>query len=500
MKEEELKNLEKKLWEAADKMRGAVPVSSYKFIVLGLIFLKYISDSFEEKYQELIEEGYGLEEDRDAYVADNIFYVPAKARWEYLNVHSKDSNIGQIIDEALEEIEIENPSLKGVLIKQYNSPDYKNVNLGELIDIFTNIKIGSKEAQDKDLLGRIYEYFLGQFASNELQKGGEFYTPACLVRTMVEMIEPYEGRVYDPCCGSGGMFVQSLKFIQRHQGNVNNLSIYGQEKNPTTWKLAKMNLAIRSIDGNLGKFADDTFQNDLHKDLKADFILANPPFNISDWGQEKLSDDPRWKYGIPPKGNANYAWLEHMISKLSVNGKAAVILANGALSSDTSGEGEIRKNILEADLVDCILAMPSNLFYTVTIPCSIWILNRNKKQKGKTLFIDARNLGKMVTRKLRELDENDIAKIADTYHNYQNNENYEDVPGFCKVALMDEIKENNYVLTPGRYVGVEEEEDDGIPFEEKMKTLTTELGKQFEESHKLEDEIRKNLEAIGYGM
>lgn len=500
MKEEELKDLEKKLWEAADKMRGAVPVSSYKFIVLGLIFLKYISDSFEEKYQELVEEGYGLEEDRDSYAAENIFYVPAKARWEYLNAHSKDGNIGQIIDEALEEIEKENPSLKGILVKEYNSPNYRNVNLGELIDIFTNVKIGSKEAQDKDLLGRIYEYFLGQFASNELQKGGEFYTPACLVRTMVEMIEPFEGRVYDPCCGSGGMFVQSLKFIQRHQGNVNNLSIYGQEKNPTTWKLAKMNLAIRSINGNLGKFADDTFQNDLHKDLKADFILANPPFNISDWGQEKLLDDPRWKYGIPPKGNANYAWLEHMISKLSINGKAAVILANGALSSEASGEGEIRKNILEADLVDCILAMPSNLFYTVTIPCSIWILNRNKKQKGKTLFIDARNLGKMVTRKLRELDENDIAKIADTYHNYQNNEKYEDIPGFCKVATIDEIKENNYVLTPGRYVGTEEQEDDEIPFEEKMKTLTSELKVQFEESHKLEDEIKKNLEAIWYGI
>ena len=500
MKEEELKNLEKKLWEAADKMRGAVPVSSYKFIVLGLIFLKYISDSFEEKHQKLVEEGYGLEEDRDAYTAENIFYVPQKARWKYLNLHSKDSNIGQIIDEALEEIEKENSSLKGVLIKQYNSPDYKNVNLGELIDIFTNIKIGSKEAQDKDLLGRIYEYFLGQFASNELQKGGEFYTPACLVRTMVEMIEPFGGRVYDPCCGSGGMFVQSLKFIQRHQENVNNLSIYGQEKNPTTWKLAKMNLAIRSIDGNLGKFADDTFQNDLHKNLKADFILANPPFNISDWGQEKLSDDPRWEYGIPPKGNANYAWLEHIISKLSAKGKAAVILANGALSSDTSGEGEIRKNILEADLVDCILAMPSNLFYTVTIPCSVWVLNRNKKQKGKTLFIDARNLGEMVTRKLRELDENDIAKIADTYHNYQNNENYKDISGFCKVATIDEIKENNYVFTPGRYVGVEEEENDGILFEEKMKMLTMELKKQFEESHKLEEEIKKNLEAIGYGI
>ena len=499
MKEEDLKELEKKLWEAADKMRGAVPVADYKFIVLGLIFLKYISDSFEEKYQEALEEGYGLEEDRDTYIGSNVFYVPTKARWEYLNTHSKDANVGQIIDEALEAIEKENPSLKGVLMKQYNSLDYKNVNLGELIDIFTNIKIGSKEAQDKDLLGRIYEYFLGQFASNELQKGGEFYTPACLVRTMVEMIEPYQGRVYDPACGSGGMFVQSLKFIKRHQGNINNLAIYGQEKNPTTWKLARMNLAIRSINGNLGKFADDTFHNDLHKDLKADFVLANPPFNISDWGQEKLVDNYRWKYGTPPKGNANYAWLQHMISKLSINGKAAIILANGSLSAGGQEE-EIRKKIVDDDLVDCILAMPSNLFYTVTIPCSIWILNRKKKQEGKTLFIDARNLGTMVTRKLRELDENDIQKIANTYHNYQNDENYEDIPGFCKASTLDEIKENNYVLTPGRYVGVEEQEDDGIPFEEKMTTITTELKQQFEESHKLEDEIRKNLEAIGYEM
>ena len=299
--------------------------------------------------------------------------------------------------------------------------------------------------------------------------------------------------------GSGGMFVQSLKFIQRHQGNINNLSIYGQEKNPTTWKLAKMNLAIRSIDGNLGKFADDTFHNDLHKDLKADFVLANPPFNISDWGQEKLVDDARWKYGIPPKGNANFAWVEHMVSKLSMNGKAAIILANGSLSAGGQEE-EIRRNLIEADLVDCILSMPSNLFYTVTIPCSIWILNRNKKQKGKTLFIDARNLGTMVTRKLRELNEDDIAKIAGTYHNYQNNENYEDIAGFCKASTIEDIKENNYVLTPGRYVGTEKAEEDDIPFEEKMKIITTELKAQFEESHKLEEEIRKNLEAIGYGI
>ncbi len=498
--EEELQELEKKLYAAADKMRGAVPVSSYKFIILGLIFLKYISDAFEERYRQLVENGDGMEEDRDSYTMDNIFYVPAKARWEYLNAHSKDANIGQYIDEALDEIEKENTSLKGVLIKEYNSPDYRNVNLGELIDLFTNIKIGSKEAQDKDILGRIYEYFLGEFAAKELQKGGEFYTPACLVRTMVEMIEPYKGRIYDPCCGSGGMFVQSTKFIERHQGKVQDLAIYGQEKNPTTWKLAKMNLAIRSLNGDIGKFADDTFQNDLHKGLKADFILANPPFNISDWGQEKLLQDPRWKYGIPPKGNANMAWVEHMIDKLSINGKAAIILANGALSSDTSGEGEIRKNILEADLVDCILAMPSNLFYTVTIPCSIWIINRNKKQIGKTLFIDAREMGNMVTRKLRELSDEDINKISSTYHNFINNVNYEDIAGFCKVADISEIKENNYVLTPGRYVGTKEVEDDGIPFEEKMKDLTSKLAEQMQESTKLDEEIKKVLGAIGYGI
>jgi len=498
MREEDLKDLEKKLWESADKMRGAVPVSSYKFIILGLIFLKYISDSFEEKYQELVEQGYGLEEDRDAYLADNVFYVPQKARWEYLNVHSKDANIGQIIDEALEEIEKENPSLKGVLIKQYNSPDYKNVNLGELIDIFTNIKIGSKQAQDKDILGRIYEYFLGQFASNELQKGGEFYTPACLVRTMVEILEPYQGRIYDPACGSGGMFVQSIKFIQRHNGSARNLTIYGQEKNPTTWKLAKMNLAIRGINNDgLGKFADDTFHNDLHKDLKADFVLANPPFNISDWGQEKLVDDLRWKYGIPPKGNANFAWVQHMVSKLSINGKAAIILANGSLSAGGQEE-EIRKNLIEADLVDCILSMPSNLFYTVTIPCSIWILNRNKKQEGKTLFIDARNLGTMVTRKLRELDENDIIKVSNTYHKFQNDDSYEDVPGYCRAATIEEIKENNYVLTPGRYVGTEEKKDDGIPFEDKMKMLTKELSKQMLQANQIDEEIKKMLKGIGY--
>ena len=498
----DMQEIEKTLWAAADKMIGGLSVTNYKFVVLGLIFLKYISDTFEEKYNDLVKEGYGLEEDRDAYMEDNIFFVPEKSRWSYIVKHSKDYNIGEILDNALDLIEKENPSLKGVLFKIYNSPDFRNVNLGEIIDLFTNLKLGTKDASEKDMLGRVYEYFLGQFASKDGQKGGEFYTPACIVRTMVEMIEPYEGRVYDPACGSGGMFVQSLKFIERHQGNVRNLSIFGQEKNPTTWKLAKMNLAIRSIDGDLGKFAADTFHEDLHKDLKADFILANPPFNISDWGQEKLVDDYRWKYGIPPKGNANYAWLQHMISKLSANGKAAIVLANGSLAGGQ--EAEIRKNIIEADLVDCIIAMPSNLFYTVTIPCSVWIINRNKKQKGHTLFINATNMGTMVTRKLRELleDDNhhDISTIANTYHNYQNDVNYEDKLGFCKKATLDEIKTNDYVLTPGRYVGVKNNLDEEIPFDEKMKKITSELNNQFKESHKLEEEIRIILKSIGYDI
>ena len=498
MTENELKQLEDRLWAAADKMRGAVSVSDYKFIVLGLIFLKYISDSFEERYKELVEEGYGLEEIKDSYTEKNIFYVPKNARWSYLEEHSKDDNIGEIIDDALTLIEKDNASLKNVLPKDYNSPTMRNVSLGELIDLFTNIKIGTKDAIQSDVLGRIYEYFLGQFAKNELQKGGEFYTPACLVRTMVECIEPYQGRVYDPACGSGGMFIQSLKFVQEHQGNVSNIGIFGQEKNPTTWRLAKMNLAIRSLNGDLGKYAADTFTEDLHKDLKADFILANPPFNL-EWDVDKVANDSRWRYGLAPKTNANYAWLQHMISKLSQNGKMACILANGSLSA-SGQEGEIRKKLIENDLVDCIISMPTNLFYTVTVPCSIWIISRNKKQKGKTLFINANNLGTMVTRRLRELSDDDIKQVASTYHKYQSDENFENIKGFCYCASIEEIKSNDYVLTPGRYVGVEEVEDDGVPFEEKMKNITSELSKQFEESHRLEEEIRKNLKAIGYDI
>lgn len=496
MNETELKKLEDRLWSAADKMRGAVSVSDYKFIVLGLIFLKYISDSFEERYKELVEEGYGLEEEKDSYTEKNIFYVPKNARWSYLEEHSKDDNIGEIIDDALTLIEKDNTSLKNVLPKDYNSPTMRNVNLGELIDLFTNIKVGTKDAIQSDVLGRIYEYFLGQFAKNELQKGGEFYTPACLVRTMVECIEPYQGRVYDPACGSGGMFIQSLKFVQEHQGNVNNIGIYGQEKNPTTWRLAKMNLAIRSLNGDLGKYAADTFTEDLHKDLKADFILANPPFNL-EWDVDKVAKDPRWIFGLAPKTNANYAWLQHMISKLSQNGKMACILANGSLSAGGQ-EGTIRKKMIESDLIDCIISMPTNLFYTVTVPCSIWIINRNKKQKNKTLFINANNLGTMVTRRLRELSENDIKKVANIYHQYQNDVNYDNIKGLCYSATLDEIISNDYVLTPGRYVGVEENLDDGIPFEEKMMELTSNLSKQFEESHRFEEKIKNNLKAIGF--
>lgn len=493
MNEQELKKLEDKLWAAADKMRGAVSVSDYKFIVLGLIFLKYISDSFEEKYKELIDEGAGLEEERDCYTAENIFYVPKNARWEYLVEHSKDSNIGEIIDDALTLIEKENSSLKNVLPKNYNSPTMRNVNLGELLDLFTNIKVGTKEAKEKDLLGRIYEYFLGQFAKNELQKGGEFYTPACLVRTMVECIEPFKGKVYDPACGSGGMFVQSMKFVEEHQGNIYNIGIYGQEKNPTTWRLAKMNLAIRSMYGDLGKYAADTFTEDLHKDLKADFILANPPFNL-EWEREKVENDPRWRYGLAPKNNANYAWLQHMISKLSQNGKMACILANGSLAAN-GAELDIRKKLIENDLVDCIIAMPTNLFYTVAVPCSIWIINRNKKQKGYTLFINVENMGKLVNRRLRELTDREILSIANIYHQYQNDDNYENKKGLCYKASIEEIIKNDYALTPSRYVG-NEMISNIETIDEEIKQLKEKIINEFEISHELENKIIDNLSNI----
>ena len=453
-----------------------------------------------EKYKELLEEDEEFAEDMDAYLAEGVFWVPEIARWDYIAKHSKQVEIGQIVDSALDAIEKENDSLRGVLPKNYSRPELDKRILGEIIDLFTNINVGGKEGKEKDILGRVYEYFLGKFAANEGKGGGEFYTPKSIVALMVEMIQPFKGYVYDPACGSGGMFVQSLKFVEEHSGSTFDISVYGQESNPTTWKLAKMNLAIRGIENNLGSKNADTFHEDLHKNLKADYILANPPFNQSDWGQPLLVDDARWKWGTPPQGNANYGWIEHMLDKLSQKGKAGVVLANGSLSSNTSGEGEIRRKILEDDLVDCIVALPDKLFYTTGIPVCIWFFNRDKKHKGQTLFIDARKMGDMVNRRLRELSDEDIKKIANTYIAWQNEDGYEDVQGYCKVASIDEIKEHDYILTPGRYVGIEEVEDDGEPFEEKMERLTNTLANQFKKSRELEDEIRKQLGGIGYKL
>lgn len=493
---------EDKLWLAADKLRGSMDASEYKHVVLGLIFLKYVSDSFSEKYNQLVKEDEGFEEDKDEYLAENIFWVPLEARWSEISAYATSVDIGKKIDTAMELIEKDNPSLKGVLTKNYLRPELDKTRLGELVTLFTNLDIGSDIAKEKDMLGRVYEYFLSKFASAEGKLGGEFYTPSCVVRTLVEIIEPYSGRVYDPCCGSGGMFCQSAKFINEHQGNINNISVYGQESNPTTWKLAKMNLALRQIEADLGTHNADTFHEDVHKTLKANYILANPPFNISDWGGEKIQEDIRWKYGVPPTGNANYAWLQHMVHHLAPNGVMGSVLANGSLSSNTSNEGVIRTAMVNDDIVDCIVAMPGQLFYSTGIPVSLWILRKDKKEniKGKVLFIDARNLGHMVDRRVKELDEEDIKKIANTYHNWRNDNSYEDIQGFCKSTSIDEISANGYVLTPGRYVGIEEVEDDGIPFEEKMKTLTSELGELFAKSRHLEDEIRKNLGGIGFEL
>lgn len=495
---------EETLWKAADKLRGSMDAADYKHVVLGLIFLKYISDKFETKYDELVKEGMGFEEDRDEYLAENIFWVPKEARWTYIMDSAKNEKIGQFIDDALILIEKENPSLKGVLDKRYARPEVDKRRLGELIDLISTIKLHNNGEQD--LLGRVYEYFLGQFASIEGKGGGEFYTPSSVVKTLVDMIEPYSGRVYDPCCGSGGMFVQSEKFVKDHQGRIDNLSIYGQELNSTTWKLCKMNLAIRGLEGNLGPSHADSFHNDVHKTLKSDFVMANPPFNISDWGGEQLVDDVRWKFGIPPKGNANYAWIQHILYHLAPNGTAGIVLANGSLSSNTSNEGEIRKNLLESDMVDAIVALPDRLFYSVSIPVSLWILNKNKKKNPKfrsreneVLFVDARRLGHMIDRRHREFTDEDIEQITSTYHNWRNKEGqYEDVQGFNKSASLDEIREHKYVLTPGRYVGIEEVEDDGVPFEVKMEDMTAELAELFAKSHTLEEEIRHNLGGIGY--
>ncbi|MDK2944589.1 MAG: type restriction enzyme protein [Mesotoga sp.] len=529
---------EEKLWQAADKLRGNMDAAEYKHVVLGLIFLKYISDAFEEKYADLKareETDFTDPEDPDEYLADNIFWVPAKARWSNIKTSAKKPEIGRIIDEAMEALEKENDTLAGVLTKDYSRESLDKRRLGELIDLISTIGLGDKESQSKDVLGRVYEYFLGKFADAEGKNGGQFYTAKCIVELLVEMIEPYKGRILDPCCGSGGMFVQSEKFIQSHGGRRTDVSIYGQESNSTTVKLAKMNMAIRQIDAKIEY--GDSFHNDKFKDLRVDYLLANPPFNDSDWGGNSLRDDARWKFGIPPAGNANYAWIQHFISHLAPNGIAGFVMANGSLSSNQSGEGEIRKNIIEADLVDCIVALPSQLFYNTMIPVCLWFVSRDRQnnkfrdRRGETLFIDARKLGVMIDRKHKTLTEEDIKRIADTYHTWRGEiasietgqtllaaeqstienylkescereepEGYEDIPGFCKTATIDEIRKNSYILTPGRYVGMEEIEDDGIPFEEKMAELSATLYEQFAEAHRLEAAIKKNLEGLGYGQ
>lgn len=498
---------EEKLWQAADKLRGHMDAAEYKHVVLGLIFLKYISDSFQELFDKLSNDEYANPEDRDEYLAENIFWVAKEARWPYLQGKAKTPEIGKLIDEGMAAIERDNLSLKGVLPKDYGRPALDKRLLGELIDLVGTIGLGDKESRSQDILGRVYEYFLGKFASAEGKNGGQFYTPQCVVKVLVEMLEPYKGRVYDPCCGSGGMFVQSEKFVLAHGGRMGDISIYGQESNPTTWKLCKMNLAIRGIEGNLGAHHADSFHQDLHKDLKADFILANPPFNVSDWGGDRLREDSRWRYGTPPTGNANYAWVQHFISHLSPNGIAGFVLANGSMSSNTSGEGEIRKSLVEADVVDCMVALPGQLFYNTQIPACLWFLTRSKRngklrdRRGETLFIDARKLGVLIDRVHRELSQEEVLRIANTYHAWRGEKEagqYEDIPGFCKSATLEEIKGHGYVLTPGRYVGAEEVEEDDEPFEEKMTRLVKTLNEQFEESARLEAEIKNNLSNLGW--
>lgn len=493
---------EEKIWQAADRMRGHIDPSEYKNVVLGLIFLKYISDRFEQKHAELVEEGEGFEEDRDEYEADGIFWVPKDARWEAVAAAAHTPEIGKVIDNAMRQIEAENDSLRGILPKNFARQELDKRMLGDVVDLFTNVKMSS-EGNTQDVLGRTYEYCLAKFAEQEGKNAGEFYTPTCIVRTLVEIIQPYHGRVYDPCCGSGGMFVQSAKFVEHHSGSISDISVFGQESNPTTWKMAKMNLAIRGIEADLGPHNADTFFEDLHKDKRFDFVLANPPFNDSNWQGDKLRDDPRWEYGVPPVGNANFAWMQHMIHHLNDHGRMGMVLANGSLSSQQSGEGDIRANIVRDDIVEGIVALPDKLFYSTGIPVCLWIIDKDKKhrteEQGLTLFVDARELGTMVTRKLRELKDDDIARIAGAFDAFRKGD-LEQEKGFCAAVTLDEIEKQDYILTPGRYVGIADEEDDGEPFDEKMKRLTGELSKCFEESNRLQEEIKKNLEAIGYGM
>jgi type I restriction enzyme M protein len=498
---------EAKLWAAADALRNNMDAAEYKHVVLGLIFLKYISDAFEAKHAELdAQRAQGADpEDPDEYRAAGIFWVPKEARWSFLKASAPQPVIGKLVDDAMAAIERDNPTLKGVLPKDYARPGLDKQRLGQIINLVSDIALGSEADRARDTLGRVYEYFLSRFASAEGKSGGQFYTPSHVVRVLVEMLAPYKGRVYDPCCGSGGMFVQSEKFIEAHAGKLGDISIYGQESNYTTWRLAKMNLAIRGIDAQIGH--GDTFHADRHPDLKADYVLANPPFNDSDWRGDLLKDDPRWVYGTPPAGNANYAWVQHFIHHLAPTGLAGFVLANGSMSSNQSGEGEIRKAIIEADLVDCMVALPGQLFYSTQIPVCLWFLARSKKngrfrdRRGETLFIDARKLGTMADRTHRELLDDDIAKIAGTYHVWRGDKDageYADVPGFCKSATLDDIRKHGHVLTPGRYVGAEAAEDDGEPFDDKMKRLVATLREQQAEAAKLDAAIADNLRALGF--
>lgn len=503
-KEVQKKSLEQTLWSSADELRGNLDAAEYKSVVLGLVFLKYINDCFKVKYDELVAEGYGLENDKDEYLGEHIFYVPEDARWDMIAQNALNAEIGAVIDKAMEAIEEVNSSLRGILPKNYARPELDKRRLGNVIVIFeNNLHFTGEDA--RDVLGRVYEYFLGEFAREEGKKGGEFYTPACIVRTIVEVLQPYEGRIFDPACGSGGMFVQSKKFIERHRGNINKISVYGQELNSNTWKLAQMNLAICGIEANFGDSYGDSFHDDKHPHLKADFVMANPPFNISSWGGDQLQDDPRWQYGIPPEGNANFAWMQHMLYHLSDHGRIGIVLANGSLSSQQGGEGEIRENIIKADLVEGIVAMPSQLFYNVPIPCCLWFLSKNKAQRGKTLFIDARNMGYMKNRKHRELScgeeiedhGNDIGRIAEAFEKFREG-TLETEKGFSAIATVEDIEKEDFILTPGRYVGIAEAEDDGEPFQEKMTRLTSELSDLFAQSSKLEDEIRQQLAKVGF--
>jgi len=507
------------LWKAADKLRGSMDASEYKHVVLGLIFLKYVDDAFTERREELAAEleadgitgddAEPLLESRDEYTANGVFWVPPEARWDDLQASARQPEIGKLLDGAMDAIEVENPSLRGVLPKNYARPSLDTRRLGELVDLVSGLGLGGSEHREKDLLGRVYEYFLGRFASAEGKGGGEFYTPRNVVKVLVEMIEPYRGRVYDPCCGSGGMFVQSEAFVEAHGGRRNDIAVYGQELNDTTWRLAKMNLAIRGIEADLGPRWGDSFHEDLHPDLKADFILANPPFNVSDWGGDRLRDDPRWRYGTPPAGNANFAWLQHMAYHLSPKGVAGVVLANGSLSSRQSGEGDIRRKMVEDDLVECIVALPGQLFYTTQIPVSLWFLNRNKRngsargnwrdRRGEVLFIDTRKLGYLVDRTHRELTDEEIARIARTYHAWRGEPGageYEDAAGFCASAKVEQIAQHNFVLTPGRYVGAEEAEEDDEPIPEKIARLKRELYEAFEESDRLQERVKQALERV----